>query len=508
MRSSTIPVMTELATPEGPGGSENRPRLSVIIPCYNERHTLREIVRRVLAARPEGFDLEIVAVDDASTDGSGRILEELAGRHPEVRAVHHSRNRGKGAAVRSGQRVCTGDLVVIQDSDLEYDPASYAELIRPILDGRADVVYGSRFMGGRPRRSLLFWHSVGNRLLTLLSNMATDLNLTDMMTCSKVFRGAHFRSLPLQSDRFGFEPEVTAKVAKLDLRLYEVPIEYHGRTHAAGKKLRWRDGLAVLATILRYALTDGLAGVDEGLETLQAVRSAPRYNRYMFRRLDPFIGDRVLEAGAGIGNITTHLLHRELVVVGELDPGYVERLRSVFASNPNVELRRLDLTDPDTYVRLADRGLDSVVCVNVLEHLAPDREVLRSFFDLLVAGGTAVILVPAGRWLYGSIDEALGHQRRYTRAELRGKLEDAGFTVEQVFGLNRIAFAGWWVNGRLFRRRTLPSAQMRLFDLVVFALPLLDRILPLPPLSLVAVGRKAPIGGPGVVGGGHVAPAP
>lgn len=476
-----------------------RSKLSIIIPCFNERHTLREIVQRAMAVPLPSLDREIVIVDDASTDGSREIILELAEAHPEIRTVFHDRNRGKGAAIRSGQSMCAGDMVVIQDADLEYDPNNYTDLLRPILEGKADVVYGSRFMGGRARRTLLFWHSVANRLLTVLSNMTTNLNVTDMMTCYKVFVGAHFRAIPLQSDGFGIEAELTAKVAKLDLRLYEVPIDYHGRTYAAGKKIGWRDGLAVAFTILRYWLTDGLGGVDEGLETLQAVRHARRYNRYLFRKVDPFVGDRVLEAGAGIGNITVHLLHRELVIVGDLDTGYIQRLRQIFGANPNVEPRQMDLTMTEAYDAISDRRLDSVVCLNVLEHLSPDREVLGLFHRVLQPGGTVVVLVPAGRWLYGTIDRALGHVRRYSRRELRAKLEEAGFEVLRTFAVNRVAPIGWWLNGRILRRKALPAFQMRLFDLVVFLLPVLDRVLPIPPLSIVAVGRKS--GAPAEVAG-------
>ncbi len=231
------------------------PRLSVVIPAYNERATVEKLLQRVAGAPlPDGLDLEMIVVDDGSSDGTREHLRELAERaDPPFRLIEHEQNRGKGAALRSGFEHATGDVVLVQDADLEYNPRDYPTLLRPILDDEADVVYGSRFLGG-PHRVLFFWHYVGNRLLTTFSNMLTDLNLSDMETCYKVFRGEVLKGLNLRSDRFGIEPEITAKVAKAKVRIYEVPISYHGRTYAEGKKIGWRDGVAAIWAILRYNL--------------------------------------------------------------------------------------------------------------------------------------------------------------------------------------------------------------------------------------------------------------
>jgi glycosyltransferase involved in cell wall biosynthesis len=225
--------------------------LSVVIPCFNEAGTIEELVRRVVAAPPQ--DKEIIVVDDASTDGTREILETSL-KGSVSRLVLQPENRGKGAALRAGFAAASGEIVLIQDADLEYDPREYEKLIRPILDGKADVVFGTRFAGGESHRVLYFWHAVGNRLLTFASNLFTNLNLTDMEVCYKAFRREVLAQISIEEDRFGFEPEITAKVARLGCRLYEVGISYSGRTYGEGKKIGWRDGVHALWCILKYNL--------------------------------------------------------------------------------------------------------------------------------------------------------------------------------------------------------------------------------------------------------------
>ena len=228
-------------------------KLSVVMPLYNERATLRDVVERVLAVP---LDVELICVYDGSTDGSREILGELQAQHPQIRVLLQPRNIGKGAALRRGIQESTGDFVVIQDADLEYDPAEYPLLLNPLIQGKADVVYGSRFLGGGPHRVLYFWHSVGNSLLTLLSNALTNMNMTDMETCYKVFRREVIQSIPIEENRFGFEPEITVKVAKRRLRVYEVGISYWGRTYEEGKKIGWKDGVRALWCLLKYTLKE------------------------------------------------------------------------------------------------------------------------------------------------------------------------------------------------------------------------------------------------------------
>jgi len=228
-------------------------KLSIVMPVYNERVTLRTIVERVLAVPME---IELLCVDDGSVDGSREILGEIEKNHPQVRVLLQPRNMGKGAALRRGISQATGDFVIIQDADLEYDPADYCLLLEPLLADKADVVYGSRFVGGGPHRVLYFWHSVGNWLLTLISNCFTNINLTDMETCYKAFRREVIQSIPIEENRFGFEPEITVKVACRNLRIYEVGVSYSGRTYAEGKKIGWKDGFRALYCLVKYSLRE------------------------------------------------------------------------------------------------------------------------------------------------------------------------------------------------------------------------------------------------------------
>ncbi|MFL6246832.1 MAG: glycosyltransferase [Thermoanaerobaculia bacterium] len=461
------------------------PQLTVIIPLYNERSTIRELLKRVLA---QPMTKEILVVDDCSTDGSFDLVAEIAKREPAIRLLRQDTNQGKGAAVRRGIAEARGEIVIIQDADLEYDPRDYAKIIQPILDGDADVVFGSRFEG-HPRRVMMYWHTVGNQLLTWLSNITTNLNLTDMETGYKAFRREVIQSLRLRSQRFGFEPEVTAKIAQRGYRIYEVPISYHGRDYWEGKKIRWKDGVSAVWTIFKYGLFvrgDSEAG---GYVTLERMGKLSRYNDWIWQAIAPYVGNRVLEVGAGIGNMTRVLYGRDLIVATDLELPYLHILRNRFARNPTIEVERLDLNS-DECLALKRHEFDTVVCLNVLEHIEDHEGALQRLYEVLVPGGRLALFVPADQKLFGTMDTQVGHFRRYSREELQRLIEAAGFVTEKMTYQNIFGRFGWWLNGRVLKRTHLPAGQSRLFDLAV---PILRRLEPKNPsrgLSLIAVGQK------------------
>jgi glycosyltransferase involved in cell wall biosynthesis/ubiquinone/menaquinone biosynthesis C-methylase UbiE len=465
--------------------------LSILIPLYNEEEFVGTLLERVLAAPlPEGVGREIIIVDDGSTDGSARIVEQIAAANPGVvRFIRQPRNQGKGAAIRTAIEHATGEFSLIQDADLEYDPREYGRLLRPLLEGEADAVYGSRFVISGERRVLYFWHSVANQILTLMCNIVSDLNLTDMETCYKAFRTSLLQSIPIRSDRFGLEPELTIKLAKRRARVYETSIDYHGRTYDEGKKIGLKDAFDAVYVILRYAFTSDLYK-DSGPDILDALAGAQRFNRWMADTIQPFVGKRVLEAGAGIGNLTRILCpRRERYIAGDIDPEYLARLRARFQHRPKMEVRHCDLANPVDFEALAGT-VDSVVCLNVLEHVEDEMAGLRNIYTALQPGGRAIILVPHDREIFGSLDTALGHFRRYSREELQQKMEQVGFRVERILDFNRMSRPAWYVNGRLLRRTTVGRFQLGVFDRLVWLWRRIDHLLPWPPTSIIAIGVK------------------
>src|SRR5271170_408064 len=404
--------------------------LSILIPVYNERTVVERSLAMVLAARlPENMERELIIVDDCSTDGTSEILKRLAHEDSRIRLIVKPVNQGKGAAVRTAIEHATGDFCLVQDADLEYDPNEYVKLLRPLLDGHADAVFGSRYLAGDQTRVLPFWHSMINKSLTLLSNMFCNLNLTDMETCYKVFRTDLLKSIPIRSNRFGFEPEITMKCAKRKLRIYEVPISYHGRTYEEGKKIGWKDGVKALGVILRFWLIDDLYVEPFGRAFLNNLTGTPQYLSWMARILRPYVGDTVLELGAGIGNISARLMGRRLLyVAAEKDPLYLHALHNRFLRTPNVSVLKLDPEHPRDY-QAADGPFDTVLCLNVLEYVDDPATVVRAAASVLKPGGSIVVLAPQGQALYGSLDKTLGHRRRFTRAQLGSLLEKAGFKI-------------------------------------------------------------------------------
>jgi Glycosyl transferase family 2/Methyltransferase domain len=361
------------------------------MPCYNERATVVEVTDRVLASP---YVAELVIVDDGSTDGTRDIVRGL--EDPRVRVFEQPVNLGKGAALRRGFREARAEFVIVQDADLEYDPGEYAAVLGPLLADKADVVYGSRFLGGSERRVLYYWHSVGNKFLTAISNMLTNLNVSDMETCYKAFRRDVIQSIDIEEDRFGFEPEITAKIARAGWRVYEVGISYSGRTYAEGKKIGWRDGVRAIYSILRYSriadrvdrrAVDRAAGPvefdesdNELASSLDSLDGADNYTDWIYSMCEPYLGSTVLEVGAGHGALTRVLSTGRAVTATELSKRCADLLSEQFMTSPNVSVRTAELADIDE-----PEHYDSAVLVNVLEHIEDDVGALRTISSSRVA---------------------------------------------------------------------------------------------------------------------------
>lgn len=463
------------------------PTLSVLMPVYNEGRTLRTIVERVLAS-PVELDIELVAVDDGSTDDSVAILQKLAADDPRIRVVVQPSNMGKGKAVRTAIEHMTGDIGIVQDSDLEYDPDEYPRILNPILEGKADAVYGSRFATAEERRVLFYWHSLGNKLLTALSNMANDLNLTDMETCYKAVRGDILKDLRLTSDRFGIEPEITARLAQWGARIYEVPISYHGRSYAEGKNIDWRDGMQALWLIFKFRFLDTRFTEQADHRTRHALGKAPRYREWLLSQFGDRFGDRVLEVGAGPGHITAKLLRLPSLTATDPSAVFAGSLRRRYGHLENFEGVQADPEESD-FGRLVGSGYDTVVDLTGLQRAREPEQVVANLADVLAPGGRLLVQVPADPALFSELDRSLGHRRRYEAGELRRVLEGAGLQVEFVRPFNRVGWRLWGVVGGR-DRSAVTTFEARLADLVTPVLARVDAQMSGPGLSLVAVARK------------------
>ena len=466
-------------------------RLSVLMPVYNEQYSVRQIIHKVLTAPlPAGVERELIIVDDCSADDTPSILASVASEHPEtIRLFSHKVNQGKGAAIRTSIQHASGDICVIQDADLEYDPAEYPKLIEPILDGDADVVYGSRYLPSDRRRVLYFWHSLVNRALTTLSNMLTDLTLTDMETGYKATKTSILKSIPIRCNRFDLEPELTAKFAKRGCRIYEVPISYRGRSYEEGKKITWRDGVRAIWKIVYYRFVDDIYDTPYGHAVMHRLSQTHRFNKWLADTVSPWVGENVLEIGARLGSITLKLIPRQSYTVSDVDPLHLDYLRTRFGNYSWMSVREVDAQKAADFDPLQET-FDTVVCLNVLEHVARDEEALANVRRALVPGGSAIILAPQGQWLFSSLDRILGYHRRYSRRDLTEKCGRAGLDVIQVRSFNRVGSLVWLLNSWILRRKNLGKLQLKLFDSLIWLWRRIDRFLPLPGLSLIVVARR------------------
>ena len=468
--------------------------LSVVIPAYNEQSTVVDLLNRVLAQPAVG---EVIVVNDGSGDATAEQVRTVD--DDRVRLIDQPFNMGKGAALRRGFIEATLPYVIVQDADLEYDPNEYPRLLAPLLDGRADVVYGSRFAGGAERRVLFFWHSLGNKLLTLLSNMTTDLNLSDMETCYKIFRREVIQSIEINEDRFGFEPEITAKLARANWRIYEVSVSYDGRTYDEGKKIGWRDGVRAVYCIARYSkplarfstkpAVDGLVDEvdDELTATLHNLDSATNYADWVVGHFSEHLSGTVVEIGAGTGTMTERLEPlAERLVASDLSPARIADLHRRFDGNPKV-----DIVEGDAASVMSGGSYDGVVMINVLEHLGDDKGELEGIRKGLRPGGVVAIFVPAHAALYSEFDRRVGHFRRYSRSTLGTVLARAGFEIVDIRYVNQPGAIAWWLLAKTLRRTPTSGLFVKLYD--TYAIPVIGKLeanrRPSFGQSLVAVGR-------------------
>lgn len=464
--------------------------LSILMPVYNEARTLRTIVDRVLAAPlPAGVDFELVCVDDGSADDSWEILEALAADNNQIRVFQHEQNRGKGAAIRTAISQAEGDIAIVQDSDLEYDPRDISKVIGPIVDGRADAVYGSRFASSPERRVLLFWHSVGNKLLTALSNMVNDLNLTDMETCYKAVRLDVLKRLRLTSERFGIEPEITTRLGQYGARIYEVPISYDGRSYAEGKNIGWRDGVEAIYLIFKFRFVDTKHVVDEELATRQSVGSAVGLRRWMLKRVSPWVGDEVLEVNAGPGHTTAELVDGKRLVVADPDPTNVESLRRRFAHLENVDVIVGDVEQPGLGEALVG-DFDTVLCLDGLARTDDPKGLLQGLAKFTKPGGFVVVQAPADPLLFGPVDVSAGHHQRFLQSDLNELMGSAGLSEVKVMPFNALGYYGWRLHDSMGLKR-ISRLEATVFGLMLPLAKALDLIQPKVGLSLLAVGRSS-----------------
>jgi SAM-dependent methyltransferase len=454
------------------------------------------VLNRVITA-PASFlqaaqiELDLIIVDDGSTDSSCEQINAFAAEHPDLQLnlIRQPQNQGKGAAICTAISKAKGDFCIIQDADFEYDPADYPKLLAPLISGEADVVLGSRFMSDVARRPLGFWQAVANRAISTLAGMASGIEISDVETGYKAFRTSLAQSVPLYSKRFGLDPEIIIQFAKRHARFMEVPITYKGRTAEQGKKIGMLDAFTAAATILRTRLLSA-SHRDPAADMLVAMAGAKRFNRWMAETIAPFVSGHVIELGAGIGNLTVLLSPRSRTYLAtDTDQEHLSELKSRIAYLPNVNLALCEFTNPSDIAPLKDTA-DTIVCLNVLEHVSDDIAGLNHIHQCLRSGGKAIILVPQGPSAFGSLDEVLEHKRRYTEAELRQKMTDAGFELTRLITFNRATWPGWYLNSKILRRRTLSRFQLQGFDLLVPLLKQIDSHLPWPPTSIIAVGVK------------------
>ncbi len=478
---------------------------SILIPVYNEQAYLARVVERVLAAPlPDGVERELILVDDCSTDRTPEVVAALTARYPnKIRAFRQPKNQGKGAAIRRAIQEMNGDFAIVQDADLEYDPNEYPLVLAPLLDGRADVVYGSRFATRETRKIVNYHHKLGNLFLTHLSNWTTGLDLTDMETCYKAFRADVLKSIPLRSNRFGIEPEITAKIAKRGWIVYEVPISYNGRRYSEGKKIGWKDGVSAIRTIVKYWLVDDCFydGDPDGIGAQTFERSRV-LTKALVAKAVPFLGLRTLEIGAGQGETSRYLPQKERLTLADADVKNVKFLLAGYDGNAVVDVARLvldasedesaptlhftDLT-PSSESAQTPRSAqtaeyDAIVAFNRIDALRfDDAKALERLRSLLRSNGRVVFTLPA----CGA--------NAYSKREIKRRLADAGFRAEKIARFDALSTLLGANGARTPSRRTL-----KIFDALFRWTRWLDKIVPGARFFIVATPDSSNVALPNV----------
>jgi len=459
-------------------------KISIVIPVYNEICTIEEIVESILRV-PLELEKEIIIVDDFSKDGTRELLKNKIEKKVN-KVVYFEKNMGKGCAVITGLKLATGDITLIQDADLEYHPDEYPQLIKPILEKKADVVFGSRFIGSH--RCFLFSHYLGNQVVNFVANILYNTTLTDLMTGYKVFNAQALRNICIKSNRFGFEAEITGIVFKMGLRVYEVPISYSGRDYSEGKKIKWTDFFVVIWWLLYTKMRS--VGEVQYITLDKLAKRSMRYNQYLYDKINRYMGSRILELGAGTGNITCLLVkNRELLYGIEKSQDQLFHLLQRIPESSIFKVVHCDI-EKDSLSYLKKINFNTVVCINVLEHISDHEKLLKDVFGLLPLNGRLILIVPALKGLLSRFDRQLGHFRRYERKELENLLRACGFDVEKTEYFNFPGIISWWFNFVLLKRNGFSSFQLIVFDRLIWLVRLLDMFFKNTGLSLLVIAKK------------------
>jgi len=472
--------------------------LSVLVPVYNEQYLVVESLKRldVLKDSEHLERIQVIVVDDCSKDGTPQILLQYQTNLPKTDKfewlfLRHDKNKGKGGAIQTALQHANCDLVVVHDSDLEYYPKDLLKMVDVFMNEQTDAVYGSRFASSDYRKVLLFKHQLGNKLLTFMCNLVSDYNLTDMETCYKMVKTSLLKSIPIRSNDFRVESEITIKLAKRQARVFEVPINYCGRTYQEGKKINWKDGVKAIWAIVKFGLSDDIYVEDPyGSKILARLSRAHRFNKWMADTIKPYIGETALEVGAGVGNLTKHFIPKKSYYATDINPLYLETIDNLKTNKPYLNVQYLDVQNVKDFTQKEKVKVETVICLNVIEHVEDDLTALKNISDLLSEKGKAVLLVPHLMSLFSSFDKVLGHKRRYSSSDIKVLAGKAGFSVKKIIYFNRIGVLAWVLNGKILKKKEFGLIQVTMLNILTPIFRLIDNLLPWPSLSIIAILEK------------------